>query len=112
MFTSPTIPNSNINIIVTNLQKTVDSISEECDQEYSKNIRSFIMDYYKACGYTSLENFTIGSQNRLFNNLYQTDEKGNRLLIFKNPYDDPTLKQHERIFLKKVLFYFNKYRFK
>jgi hypothetical protein len=31
MFTAPTVPNSNINIIITNLQKTIDSISEECD---------------------------------------------------------------------------------
>ena len=112
MYTSPTIPNSNINIIVTNLQKTVDSISEECDQEYSKNIRSFIMDFYKAAGYTSTENFTLGTQNRLFNNLYQTDSKGKRILVFKNPYDDPTLKDYERTFLKKALFYFNKYRFR
>jgi len=61
MFTTPTVPNSNINIITTNLQRTIDSISEESDNEYSKNIRPFIMDFYKAAGYTSLENLTIGS---------------------------------------------------
>lgn len=112
MYTAPTIPNSNINIIVTNLQKTIDNISEECDTEYSKNIRQFVMDFYKSAGYTSLENFTLGTQNRLFTNLYQTDSKGKRMLVFKNPYTDPSLKDYERTFLKKALFYFNKYRFK
>lgn len=112
MFTAPTIPNSNINIIVTNLQTTIDSISEECDDEYTKNIRQFIMDFYKAAGYTSVENFTLGTQNRLFDNLYQTDSQGKRMLVFKNPYTDNSLKDYEKTFLKKALFYFNKYRFR
>ena len=112
MYTAPTIPNSNINIIVTNLQTTIDSISEECDDEFSKNIKPILTEFYNAAGYTSLENFTIGSQNRLFSNLYETDSQGNRTMVFKNPYNDITLKDYERTFLKKVLFYFNKYRFR
>ena len=61
MYTAPTIPNANINIIVTNLQTTIDSISEECDDEVSKNIKPMLMEFYKAAGYTSTENFLIGS---------------------------------------------------
>jgi len=33
-------------------------------------------------------------------------------MTFKNPYNDMTLKDYERKFLKKALFYFNKYRFR
>lgn len=112
MFTTPTLPNANINIIVSNLQTTVDNISEECDNEFSKHIKPALDEFYKAAGYTSTENFIIGSQNRLFNNLFETDNKGDRILTFKNPYTDNTLKDYERVFLKKALFYFNKYRFR
>ena len=112
LYTAPTVPDANINIVVTNLQKTIDSIANDCDEEYSVNLRQFIMDYYKACGYTNVENFTLGTQNRLFNHLFQTDEKGQRIMKFRNPYTDPNLKSHERIFLKKALFFFNKYNFK
>lgn len=112
MYTAPTIPNSNINIIVTNLQTTVDSISEECDNEFSKNIKPILEEFYKDAGYTSTENFVLGTQNRLFSNLFETDSKGNRTMTFKNPYNDMTLKDYERKFLKKALFYFNKYRFR
>lgn len=112
MYTAPTVPNANINIIVTNLQTTIDSIASDCDTEYSKNLRSFIMEFYKDAGYTSLENMTIGSQNRLFMNLYQTNNSGKRIFRFKNPYTDNTLKDYEKKFLKKVLFYLNKYNFR
>ena len=30
---------------------------------------------------------------------------------FKNPYTDSSLKNYEKTFLKKALFYFNKYNF-
>ena len=61
MYTAPTIPNSNINIIVTNLQTTVDSISEECDNEFSKNIKPTLEEFYRDAGYTSTENFILGT---------------------------------------------------
>lgn len=112
MYTAPTVPDANINIAVTNLQTTIDSVANDCDEEYSTNLRQFIMDYYKACGYTNIENITLGTQNRLFNHLFQTDEKGQRIMVFRNPYTDSDLKPHERIFLKKALFFFNKYNFK
>ena len=112
LYTAPTIPDQNINIVVTNLQTTIDSISEECDTEFSKNILPVLKEFYKSAGYTSFENFTLGTQNRLFTNLFQTDSKGNRILVFKDPYTDISLEDYERKFLKKVLFLFNKYRFK
>lgn len=111
LYTAPTVPSTNINIVVTGLQTTIDSIASDSDTEYSQNLRGFIMDFYKAAGYSSLENITLGTQSRLFNNLYELDSKGNKTMRFKNPYTDSSLKDYERVFLKKALFYFNKYNF-
>jgi hypothetical protein len=47
----------------------------------------------------------------LFKNLFELDNKGNKTMKFKNPYTDSSLKDYERKFLKKALFYFNKYNF-
>lgn len=111
IYTAPTVPNRNINIVVTNLQATIDSIASDSDEEYSKNLRSFIMEFYKDAGYTSFENMTLGDQARLYENMYELDEIGDKTMRFKNPYTDPSLKEYERKFLKKALFYFNKYNF-
>lgn len=111
LYTAPTVPSANVNIVVTNLQTTIDSIATDSDEEYSKNLRGFIMDFYKAAGYTSLQNMTLGNQTKLFNNLYELDSKGEKTMKFKNPYTDTSLKDYERTFLKKALFYFNKYNF-
>jgi hypothetical protein len=61
LYTAPTVPSTNINIVVTNLQTTIDSIANDSDTEYSQNLRGFIMEFYKDAGYTSLENFTLGT---------------------------------------------------
>ena len=59
---------------------------------------------------------TLGNQTHLFDNLYQRDSEGNKLMLFKNPYinegDTYYLSNAERKFLKKALFLFNKYNFK
>jgi hypothetical protein len=34
------------------------------------------MQFYKDAGYTSLENMTLGTQARLFENMYELDNKG------------------------------------
>lgn len=108
-FTAPTIPDYNVRIVVNNLQTTLDSIAYEENQEYEKYIQNIVLEYYEDCGYSKTQNLVIGNQLHLFDNLYQVDEKGNRLLIFKNPYDNTNdLKPHERKFLKKALFYLNK----
>lgn len=112
--TAPTVSSSNVRIVVNNLQTTLDNISEEIENEYTKHMRSFLMEFYKDSGYTSLENITIGDQNRLFKNLYATDSDGKRILRFKNPYinesDNNYLTKAERTFLKKALFEFNRIR--
>ena len=109
--TAPTVSSSNVRIVVNNLQTTLDSIAENIEQDYTKNIRKFLMDFYKESGYTSFENITIGDQNRLFNNMYQKDNSGNKIMLFKNPYDNSNdLTQPERKFLKRALFEFNRIR--
>ena len=105
-FTAPTIPDYNVRLVVNNMQTTLDSIAFEENLEYEKNISPIVLEYYKACGYSDLQNLTIGNQLHLFDNLYQKD---NPMMLFKNPYDDTNdLKPHERLFLKKTLFYLNK----
>lgn len=112
--TAPTVSSSNVRIVVNNLQTTLDSIAEDIESEYTKHMRKFLMDFYKDSGYTTLENITIGDQNRLFKNMYQTDSEGKRLMKFKNPYinegDSNYLNNVERKFLKQALFEFNRIR--
>ena len=109
--TAPTVSSSNVRIVVNNLQTTLDSIAENIESEYTKNMRKFLMEFYKESGYSTLENITIGDQNRLFKNMYQRDINGNKLMLFKNPYDNSNdLTPIERKFLKKALFEFNKIR--
>ena len=106
--TAPTVSSSNVRIVVSNLQTTLDTIAENIESEYIKNMRQFLMEYYKESGYSNLENITLGDQNRLFRNLYQD---GNSKMLFKNPYDESNnLTSSERKFLKKALFEFNRIR--
>lgn len=108
-FTAPTIPDVNVRMVVNNMQTTLDSIAFEENKEYETYISPIIQEYYKACGYSNIQNMVIGNQLHLFDNLYEDSEN----LIFKNPYDENNdLKPHERTFLKKSLFYINKVRFK
>ena len=103
MFTTTTVPDKNINIVVSNFLTTADTIAEQTGQQWNK-YRPIIMDFYKKKGYTPAENATIGDQARQYENLYQKDEKGRIKMMFKNPYDDSAdLKPEEREFLKKIL---------
>ena len=105
-FTAPTIPDYNVRLVVNNMQTTLDSIAYEENLEYEKYISPIVMEYYKACGYTDVQNLVIGNQLHLFDNLYQ---EGNSMMLFKNPYDmSNNLKPYERTFLKKSLFYINR----
>lgn len=112
--TAPTVSSSNVRIVVNNLQTTLDSIAEDIESEYTKHMRKFLMEFYKESGYSTLENVTIGDQNRLFKNMYQVDSDGNRIMKFKNPYinegDSNYLTSAERKFLKQALFEFNRIR--
>lgn len=114
--TAPTVPDANINTVVNVLQVAIDQIADQSNKEYDDNIRDLIKTYYKEVGYSNVQNITLGNQTHLFNNMYQTDEQGNRLMLFKNPYinegDTYYLTNSDRKFLKKALFLFNKYNFK
>lgn len=114
--TAPTVPDSNINAVVNILQVAIDQIADETNAEYDNNIRKLVTDYYKEIGYSNIQNMTLGNQTHLFDNLYQRDSEGNKLMLFKNPYinegDTYYLSNAERKFLKKALFLFNKYNFK
>ena len=114
--TAPTVPDSNINAVVNVLQVAIDQISDQANKEYDDNIRDLVKEYYKEVGYSNVQNMTWGNQTHLFNNMYQTDSQGKKLMLFKNPYinegDTYYLTNAERKFLKKALFLFNKYNFK
>ena len=43
--TAPTVSSSNVRIVVNNLQTTLDSIAENIEAEYTKNMRKFLMDF-------------------------------------------------------------------
>lgn len=113
--TTPTLSSQNVRIVANNLQTTLDSIAEEVESEYTQHMRKFLMEFYSESGYSTLENITIGDQNRLFKNLYQRDSNGNRIMKFKNPYinegDSLYLSNAERKFLKHALFEFNRIRY-
>ena len=101
--TAPTVPNKNINTVVTNFLMTADSIAENTMSQWQKYRPSF-MSFYKAIGYTAAQNATLGNQASQFNNLYALDANGKRTMMFKNPYKmDNDLKPEERTLLKAVL---------
>lgn len=99
--------NSQIRLISKLLQDAVHSTASRLDTEVGDFIND-CLEFYKEMGYSKTENLFIGSQARIFKNLFQDIEKD---LIFKNPYS-PTaqLNNAERKFLKKVLMHFNKIR--
>ena len=109
------VPNYNIRLVMNNYIKAIDIISEETESYYDQHLRQPIMKFYEEMGYTSAENEILGDQLRVYKNLYETDENGKNMLIFKNPYshkNDPTyLNDAERRFLKRALFLFAKQRY-
>ena len=108
------ISNSNIRTVGYMFQKSINKIANQMVQRYS-NIQPIIKQFYKDSGYSSLENSLIGDQVRVFKNLYELDESGEKTMRFKNPYiyegDSTYLKDYERSFLKNILFELNKIRY-
>lgn len=99
------VPNKNVNIIVTNFLMTADSIAENTMEQWQK-YRPTIMQFYKNIGYTPVQNATIGNQTSQFKNLF--DKK---TMMFKNPYrTDNNLTAAERNLLKGVLKHFYEIR--
>lgn len=110
MFKNNSISNSNIRQVGFMFQKTIDKVANDMLTRYSP-IREIFMKFYEDAGYTKTQNAIIGNQASVYKNLYETDEKGNRLMQFKNPYDiSNDLKDYEREFLKKILYEFHKIR--
>ena len=104
MSTSTNVSDANIRLVTSGLVQTFNTMATEIEQYYSKNLRSFIMDYLKAKGYSLTQNAIIGNINSVFEPLFELDDQGKKTMNFKNPYDDPDLKEEERVFLKKLLF--------
>lgn len=102
-------PSKNVRLVSNIVQQAYDRVNYESTEQYAP-IRKYVMDYYDKIGYGAVRNSTIGDQASTFKNMYEVDEKGNNLLLFKNPYKDTTLTQPEKEFLKKALFTFNKIR--
>lgn len=104
------IPNSNVRQVGFMFQKAVDKIANDMTMRYTP-IKEVFMQFYKDAGYTKTQNALIGNQASVYEHLYETDEKGQRLMQFKNPYDEfNDLKNYERKFLKKILYEFHKIR--
>lgn len=103
------IANSQVRLVGKLLQDAIHTTASRMDPEVSQFVQD-CLEYYKNKGYGKIENFFIGDQVRVFKNLYQDT---NYELLFKNPYDNTNdLDSVDREFLKKVLKYINKFRFK
>lgn len=110
MLKNNSISNSNVRQVGFMFQKTIDKVANDMLTRYSP-IREIFMKFYEDAGYTKTQNAIIGNQASVYKNLYETDENGNRLMQFKNPYDiSNDLKDYEREFLKKILYEFHKVR--
>ena len=106
MSTVTHVDNRNIRIVSDNLATTFNSIHSEVESYHAENIRGFVMDFFKACGYDLTKNAVIGNEVRLYDDLFERDENNKRTMTFKNPWTDTSLKEHQKVFLKKALFQF------
>lgn len=103
------ISNNQVRLVGKLLQDAIHTTASRMDPEISQFIQD-CLEYYEQKRYGKFENFAIGSQARLFQDLYQDLDNE---LLFKNPYDvNSVMDPIDREFLKKVLKYINKFRFK
>lgn len=100
-------PDPNVRMIANLYTRALDETASVFQTEY-KFAKESVKDFYDAIGYGSTSKLLVGRSAPLFDNLYRQNEKGERELIFKNPYDDTSLSQAERTFLKKALFHLAK----
>lgn len=115
---SSIIPNQNVEMITSQLSKTINKVADMFQQKWGA-IRKIFFEYYDAVGYTRLQNSVIGGQETVFRDLYLKDARGNRTLRLLNPYDANDMAQinpsshrdAKQKFLKKVLFEFAKIRY-
>lgn len=105
------IGNSNVRRVGFLVQKSIDNIRAGILDEYMPNVMPIFKKFYEDAGYTAGRNAIIGDQVSVFKNLYELDENGENIMMFKNPYDPAAdLKSYEREFLKKILYEFYKVR--
>lgn len=71
-------------------------------------IQKFTREFFNSKGYGSLQASTLGDENTLFKNMFVQNDKGDPIMMFKNPYTDSSLSSEEKQFLKKALFEFAK----
>lgn len=100
-------PDQNVRMVADIYSKALDDTAIEFGKIY-KPIRHIIEDFQEKSGYGSMSKVLLGNSIKLYDNLYEKDEKGHNLMRFKNPYTDTTLTSIEREFLKKILFEFAK----
>ena len=107
---SERLPNKNFQIIQHVYTKAIDNVAANVLKEIEV-ARRYFKEYYDKCGYSRVQNATLGGQALTFNHLYALDNEGKQTLSLKNPYNmSEDLENYEREFLKKVLFSFNRIR--
>lgn len=96
------VSSNNVRLITGLFHQTVNGIAEKSYQD-TRPIQHYLTEFYKAAGYSNLQNSTIGNQASVFKRLFQ-EVDGKRIMKFRNPWTDPDLKDYERKFLKQVTF--------
>lgn len=106
-------PSRNVRMVANIIQSTYNRVNYESTRQFT-SIQQYTKQYFDKVGYTAFRNSIIGDQASIFKNMFETDDNGNVMMIFKNPYsrigDTNYLTEDERWFLKKALFTINKVR--
>lgn len=74
-------------------------------------IQNFTREYFNKAGYSTIEGSLIGDENKYFDNMFMHNDKGDKIMMFKNPYKDDAanyMTNSEKTFLKRALFEFAK----
>ena len=102
MQSSANIRSVNARAVTSLFATAVNRIAEKSDKD-ARPVQKYLTEFYKAAGFSNLQNSTLGFQTRVFDNLYEEID-GKRTMRFKNPWTNRTLKDYESKFLKQVLF--------
>lgn len=108
MQSSSNIASINARVVTSLFARAADKIADKSYKD-SIPVKKYLTEFYKAQGFTNLQNSTIGFQTKVFSNLFEEID-GKKTMRFKNPYTDSTLNEHEKRFLKQVLFTIAKVR--
>lgn len=106
IMTQNRIPNRTYQAVTDLYTAAIDKISARV-REIANPIMQYTKQFYQDQGFGSLRNSVIGDSARAFLNLYRVNERGERMMEFRNPYETDTqtpLNSAERLFLKRTLF--------